>query len=196
MGRIGRTAIAAAAAMSLAGAAEAALYVIEWTGGGGYAMEGLLLFDDGLLNTGVIDETQIQNLAFTVYLNGVSQGQHDVANEGLGSYAADFNLNFDTTAGRFVVGGDPLGSEGQNWYTSATAGALCDPVGFSSGLTAQGVCVGGAFVPDSFIEITSVENSSLRAFRFTELTPVPLPAALPLLGLGVAALWGLRRRRA
>ena len=51
------------AMMGVAGTADAALigYDISWTGSGGYSMTGMFGFDDLLLNTGAIDETDIDS---------------------------------------------------------------------------------------------------------------------------------------
>ena len=154
--------------------ANAATYNIAWTGSSGYSMTGLLMFDDALMGTGVIDETQIDELAIEVFLNGASQGSRSLATDGIGS--TSFNLNFDTVAGQFVVGGLSDGSSGQQWFW----GNSCS-VGFISGSSGQLVCV----EPSISLGFINVGQSTLVA---TFVAPVPLPAALPLFLAGLAGL--------
>lgn len=188
MKTLGRYLSVAAMAVTLGSAsAEAATFKIGWTGLGGYSMTGVLKFADSLLGTGVINQTQISDLSITVLLNSVAVGTRSLLADGLGTYAAEFNVNFDTTLGQFVVGGYSANPDGQQWFTDI-GGSSCDTVGFASGSGGQGVCI-GSFVDDSYL---SVDASTLTAIRVAE---VPLPASLPLLGAAVAGVAMLRRRR-
>jgi hypothetical protein len=165
-------------ALSFAGTAEAVTFNISWTGSGGYSLTGQLTFASGLLGTGVINESQIQNLTINVLLNGVSQGTASLAS----FTAPQFNLNFDTTTDQFVVGDVSGGSAGQIWnFDSATS------VGFASGSEQQIVSVNGS----EFGNIV-VGDSTLTATLTSE---TPLPAALPLFATGVGAIGLLARRK-
>ncbi len=178
------------AAVISTGAAQAVTYDISWTGANGYSLVGELTFSDILIGTGVINETQITDLTINVLLNGVSQGVRSLVTDGLGSFASTFNVNFDTIAGQFVVGGLTTSSSGQAWFTSA-GGIICDTVGFGSGNFGQSVCVGGNYVGSSGI-LTS--QSTLTA----SLAAVPLPATGVLLlgAIGVGAFASRRRKAA
>jgi len=84
-------------------------FTISWTGTGGYTMTGMFSYSDALINTGAIDETQIDTLMIDVLLNGVSQGMWNLA-DGQGAGADSFNFTFDTTTETFVVGGNSSSS--------------------------------------------------------------------------------------
>jgi hypothetical protein len=163
---------------SFAGSAEAVTFNISWTGSGGYGMTGQLTFASGLLGTGVITESQIQDLTINVLLNGVSQGTASLASFN----APQFNLNFDTTTDKFVVGDVSGGPAGQIWnFDSATS------VGFVSGSEQQLVSVNGV----EFGNIV-VADSTLTATLASE---TPLPAGLPLFATGASAIGLLARRK-
>jgi hypothetical protein len=102
-------------------------YDIEWTGTGGYTMDGMFSFDDSLLGTGAIDETDIDTFVIEGFLDNVSQGTFDLA-DGLGAGASTFNFNFNTTTGLFIVGGFSHGAAGQQWNWGSNPG-----LGFARG---------------------------------------------------------------
>ncbi len=189
---------AAAATLALIAAATvtpaaATTYDIWWSGEGGYSLTGSLSHADALAGTGVIDETQIDDLSISVFLNGLLQGSRRLLTDGVGSFAGAFTVNFDTVARRFLAGGNTTSNTGQAWFTSS-GGSSCDTVGFGSGSLAQGVCVGGVLQAASFVPIeAAIREGRLRVrLASTPTAPVPLPAtALMMLsalgGLAVAA---------
>jgi hypothetical protein len=170
------------AGMAVAAPASAATYNFSWTGDLGYAMTGQFSFPDALLGTGPIDETDITAFRMTVLLNNVAQASWSLA-DGVNA-GAIFNFNFDTTTGKFLVGGRNFTTTGQGWNVAEGFVVGCSSAGFASGLGRQGICVSGA-------ELDSIptSNSTLTA------TAVPEPAALGLFGAALAGL-GLLRRRA
>jgi opacity protein-like surface antigen len=81
-------AAAAVTALGVGSSAEAVQYDLFWTGANGYSMTGSLAFDDSLLNTGVIDESQIDELSIDMFLNGGLLGSRSPQADGLGTYAS------------------------------------------------------------------------------------------------------------
>lgn len=189
----------------MATGAQAVDYKFAFTGSGGYSLAGTLSFDDALQGTGLIDETQINDLSIEVFQNGASIGTRSLSVDGLGSTASAFNVNFDTVAGQFLTGGASFSGAGQNFFSDAGNG--CDTVGFSSGGLFQGVCVNGVFVGS-----VPLADATLTATLVTVTptpvppgggnpvvtptpAPVPLPASSWLLIAGLGALVALRRKR-
>ncbi|MBL1319522.1 MAG: hypothetical protein COA63_000485 [Methylophaga sp.] len=166
--------------------ANAATYGIDWTGSAGYTLTGLLSFNDALLGTGVINETQIDDLSFEVFQGATSQGTWGFLTDGFANVALDsaFNVNFDTNIGQFVVGGLSASASGQNW--NSIAGNSCVGVGFSAGSASEGICVAG-----SFLGSIPIGQSTLNA---TPVSAVPVPAALFLFAPALLGFFGLRRK--
>ena len=156
---------------------------IGWTGSGGYSMTGMFSYSDALINTGAIDETQIDTLMIDVLLNGVSQGTWNMA-DGQGAGALAFNFNFNTTTETFLVGGLSPGLTGQRWNFMANPG-----VGFISGNSAQSVNIDGT----SFGSV-SITLRRLTATRKTA-PPIPEPSTFLLFGTGMLGLLGYAARR-
>lgn len=151
--------------------AHAATYNISWTGSGGYTLSGTFSFDDSLLGTGPIDESDLDELSIEVFLNSVSQG---VAEMSSFDGTNPLNFNFDTLTGEFLVGGDTSGPTGQAWNFIGST------VGFASGSNAQLVSVNNhALGSESQV---LVQNSTLSA------TAIPLPSSFTMLALGVLPL--------
>lgn len=162
--------------------ASAITYSIGWTGTGGYTLSGEFSFDDSLVGTGYIDETHLNALSFSVFLNGVSQGS---ASLGTFDGTNPLNFNFDTTTETFLVGGHTSSQFGQAWNFIGST------VGFASGTNAQLVSVNNhALGPESQVLLP---NSTLVAAQ------VPLPASFALLlgslfGFGLLATTRRRKR--
>jgi hypothetical protein len=164
--------------------ASAASYLVNWTGANGYALGGVFSFSDALLGT-VITEADLDRLTFDVTLNGTSLGTADLIGPG-----AVVNFNFDSASGLFLVGGPQNdGSDGQSWNRSLA------PVGFLSGVAAQGVTVGTSAISASLIGISSSTLVATRIDVPVGVVPLPAGALLLISGLGGAGLI-LRRRTA
>ncbi len=180
--------IAFAASLLAATAAQSADFDINWTVGGGYTLTGAFSFDDALLGTGAIDETDIDFLSFEVFDNGASIGSSSgVAGDGFaGLGGASFNFNFDATTFEFAQSGLLDAPDGQDWNFDGPG------VGFGSGTRSQSVSLnmdGG--IADSLIPSSDL---SLQA----SVSEVPLPGALGLLlaGLGIVSIFRARSQRA
>ena len=172
----------------MAANADPISYDISWSGDGGYTMTGMFSIDDSLLGTGAIDATALLSFNIEGFLASVSVGTFDFFADAPLIGADTFNFNFDTDLEAFIVGGFSGGPTGQDWGTS-TGGGSCSTTGFgfSSGSGSQGLCIGEGWVFASSIPIGS---STLEAAR-----TVPEPGTLALLGIGLAGLGLMRRRR-
>lgn len=170
-------------ALVLSTSAKTATFDISWIGGGAYTMSGMFSYDDSLINTGAINESQIDTLTIEAFQNSVSIGTWDMAD---GSTATSpFNFNFDTTTLVFLVGGGSTSDLGQQWNDGSGATG----VGFASGNAAQLLYLDGTSISDSHIFVAS---SSLS---IKPLSSIPVPAAFWLFGSGLLGLIGIARRK-
>lgn len=166
--------------------AEAIAFDISWTGSGGYSMTGMFSYDDSLIGTGRIDETDLDSFMIEGFLGAASIGTFDFFADTPLVGSDTFNFNFDTTTETFFVGGFSGGDDGQDWGVS-TGGTSCETTGFgfSSGNGSQGLCDGTGFVGS-----IPISSPTLVATRKV----VPEPTILALVGLGLAGLGFARRR--
>jgi hypothetical protein len=165
------------ACVSVPPSARAIGFDISWTGSNGYTMSGMFSYDDSLIGTGAIDETDLDTLMIEVFLNAASQGTWDLA-DGSGG---QLSFNFNATTEVFVIGGDVGTTSGQVWNHTANPG-----VGFISGNAGQLISVNGAQI--GFI---AVGSSTLTATR--KVVPEPSPLAFLLSGLGALAFAARQR---
>lgn len=175
--------------LAMAAPAKAVVFNIDWTGANGWTMTGMFGYDDSLIGTGPIDESEIDGLMIEVFDNGISQGSWDLNTDGV--FGA-FNFNFDTNSEMFLVGGLSEGPMGQDWNVSAGGVACPNPgVGFSSGTGGQAVCVNNSIVGDSILRF----NASLSTLTATRKQSVPEPASFVLFAIALGGLGVLMRRR-
>ena len=181
-------AVTLAAAGACTGPAHAVAFDVSWTGSAGYSLTGTLVFDDALLGTGAIDESDVTSLSIAGFHNGVTIGTWDWLLDGL-SAGASFNFNFNATTETFRTGGAAASPTGQQWNTAICASTLA--FGFFSGNATQGFCL-----PDgSMAGMIPVANSTLLATRRIDIAE-PATLALYLPGLaGLGAGHAIRRRR-
>ncbi|MFO1036334.1 MAG: VPLPA-CTERM sorting domain-containing protein [Geminicoccaceae bacterium] len=159
--------------------AWSALYNISWTGSGGYTMSGQFSFSDSLLSSTRISGSDLQSLSIEGFLNGTSVGSWDLLKDGVTS-PTPLNFNFNPLQGTFYLSGAYDGPNGQYWNYNGSFGFISF---MDNGQTTQAIKVDGTG------RGVTRPNSTLTA------TPVPLPAALPLLASGIAALGWVRRRQ-
>ncbi len=144
--------------LALTPSAHAVSEDLAWVGLNGYTMTGTFSYNDALIGTGPIDETQIDTLTIEGFRYGTSVGTWDLA-DGLGTGAEAFNFNFDTTTNEFVVGGDFDSAAGQAWNL------LGDPgLGFLSQFNEQGLSLNGSAIFDSFLVGSTLALGTLDQF--------------------------------
>jgi hypothetical protein len=149
----------------------------EWTGTGGYTMEGYFIYDRAAAADGAIRDGEVQQLFFEGFLNGVSLASNSTA-----PWLGDFNFNFDAVAGQFFLGGFNSGPSGQNWNVPIAAGS---GLGFRSGTTTSYLALEGVG-PVGRIDGTPLTVTSVR---------VPEPGTLALFGIGLFGIGLARRKR-
>lgn len=157
--------------------ALAITYDISWVGSNGYEMTGLFSYSDAFIDSGLINEGQIDEFRIEGFHNDTSIGSWDLDAGSASIYP--FNFNFDTTTESFLVGGVHSGPMGQSWnYVAGT-------FGFASGLASQVVSLDSS-INESLVEIpSSALNATVRT--------VPFPAAVWLFGSGLLTLIGFSK---
>ena len=174
-------AVALVVGLAMAAPAKAVLYNIDWTGSSGWTMTGMFGFDDSLIGTGTIRESQIDSFMIEVFENGISQGTWDRNTDPL---TGEFVFLFDTTSEQFLTG---PGVISQVWNRFVD-GSRCEPVGFASGVNAQDVCVDNALIPASL-------TRDLSTLTATRKESVPEPSTLALFAIALGGLGFMVRRR-
>ena len=160
-------------------AAQAISFNISWTGANGYKLTGMFGYNDSLIGTGPITGGQLDFFMMEVFQNTTSLGTWQPSQGG------DFNFNFNTTTGQFLVGGSSDSTTGQVWGLSGPS------VSFASGNSGQ-VVGNPSFIFDSFI---LVAQSTLTA---TVQQPIPIPepsSSLAILVAGTAVGFGAFSKR-
>ena len=181
--------ILAAALMSMFPAISHAIsFDISWTGSANFTMTGMFSYNDGLINTGAIDETDIDTFMIEGFENGSSIGSWNLA-DGLGAGAQAFNFNFNTTTEIFIVGNNTNTQTGQGWNFPVNFAVGASGFGFGSGSGGQSLTVDG--ISKGFI---AINEPTLTATR-KSTAPIPEPSTLLLFGTGILGLLGYASRR-
>ena len=177
-------------------AAQAYVVWFSWTGdttasnnGNFWTLNGVFSYSNSLIDSGAIDETDLDSFSIEVFLNNVSQGTWDMTQGSTYSVSGilpdgTFNFNYDTSAEAFIVGGARLDAQGQVWNFRGDFG-----VGFESGSQDQKVSVADVKYEDSSI-LTG--NSTLAVYA---TSAVPVPPAVYLFATGMLGLVGIARRK-
>ena len=159
--------------------ANAALvqYDIFWEGGTSHTMTGYFRFDESLVGTGWIDESDVSILSIEGF---------DHQSNSIGTFVGiPFLFGFNTDTEEFATGhalGQPLD---QDWNRGC-GGPRCVGLGFTAGDNHQ-LILDDALVSQSVIPW---ENATFIATR----SAVPIPAAFWLFGSALGLLGWMRRR--
>ncbi len=150
-------------------------YNFTWTGSAASGQSMIGSFTGTDTNTdGYLRDSEVSALSFEGFVNGISQGTENLAHT-----FAGFNFNFDLASHTFMNGHSKIG-DGQEWNWLGTG------IGFGDGNLAGGLSLDGSVLG----QLTKDPQS------FTvQLSVVPLPAALPLYGAGLAVMGFLGWRR-
>lgn len=130
--------------LGLATQAQAVTHNFTWVGLNGYYMTGSFSYDDSLIGTGVIDQSDIDTLQITGYRYGNPIGSWSLAS-GQGAGASTFMLHFDTNTNEFLQ----CNASGcaQFWNEGGNPG-----LGFFNGDTYQGLTLNGISLTDSYLD--------------------------------------------
>lgn len=171
--------------------AHAIVFNIAWTGSNGYSMTGMFSYDDSLIGTGAINETQLDTLMIEGFLGMASIGTWDLA-DGQGTGAGTFNFNFDTTTEQFLLGGNSSSGSGQLWNFFGNPG-----LGFGSGNRGQLLSNNGPALNGSFLLIEDLSqeeiNATLTATRIPEPFTVECAGFEPPMNISPVIVKGRKR---
>jgi hypothetical protein len=116
----------------------------SWVGYNGYYATGVFSYDDGLIDTGEIDQNQVDSLMIEGFHYGTSIGSWDLA-DGQQAGAQLFHFVFDTTTNLFAQCGAAGCS--QSWNFPGNPG-----LGFRNGDSTQSLSLNGAELTNSALD--------------------------------------------
>jgi hypothetical protein len=131
--------------------AAAARFQFCWIGANGYTMEGQIAFPDALLDTGIINETQVTDFRIQGFLDGLPVGFWSLD---MRKPETSWLLHFDTRSLQFPTGGSRLDQTYQEWNANGEVNdcGAEGGFGFNGGNWAQDVCIDNVWIEASSID--------------------------------------------
>jgi hypothetical protein len=147
-------ALATAATLAAQTAAATARFQFCWIGANGYTMEGQIEFPADLLNTGIINETQVTGFRIQGFHDGLPIGFWSLE---MRTPETSWLLHFDTRSLQFPTGGSRSQQTYQEWNANGEVNdcGAEGGFGFNGGNWAQDVCI-----DNTWIEASSIDPST------------------------------------
>lgn len=144
-------ALAVAASLAAHPVAASAQFQFCWIGANGYTMEGQIEFPDELLNTGIINETQVTGFRIQGFRDGLPIGFWSLD---MLKPETSWELYFDTRSMLFPTGGSRSQQTYQEWNANGEVNdcGASGGFGFNGGNWAQDVCIDNVWIEDSSID--------------------------------------------
>lgn len=146
-----RVVLVAASLLAAQPAVAAARFQFCWIGANGYTMEGQIEFPEALIDTGIINETQVTGFRIQGFHEGLPIGFWSLD---MLTPETSWLLHFDTRSLQFPTGGSRSQQTYQEWNANGEVndcGAV-DGFGFNGGNWAQDVCVDNTWIEASSID--------------------------------------------
>ena len=144
-------ALSAIALIAAQPATAGARFQFCWIGANGYTMEGQIEFPEALLNTGIINETQVTGFRIQGFRDGIPVGFWSLE---MLTPETSWELSFDTRSLMFPTGGSRSQQTYQEWNANGEVNdcGAEGGFGFNGGNWAQDVCIDNTWIEASSID--------------------------------------------